>query len=222
MFTGNGAARSVCLALLTGISVNAQRSSPPLTPIQASVGRVPLYFEENRGQTDPRARYIARGPNQIAFVTQDGLTFSGGGKAIAMRIVDAAPNAAMQAEGEVKGVSNYYLGKSAVSGVRHFSSVRVTDIRPGIDILYHGSDKNLEYDLVIRPGADPNKLRIRFEGGPAPQLGENGDLVFRADSGELRQHAPIVWQETGDQRRENRVQVCALGVEGGPASTVPV
>ncbi len=68
--------------------------------------------------------------------------------------------------------------------------------------MYHASEHDLEYDFVIRPGADPNALRLRFEGGTRPVLDANGDLVFKTASGELRQRKPRVWQEVEGQRRE--------------------
>ena len=192
-----------CISLMTFavLAVNAQVPTSPLSKHRADFGRVPLYFEENRGQTDARARYIARGGGQTSFLTQDGLALSLNGEAIAMHIVGAAPDARMRAQGDIEGVSNYYLGQRFISGLRHYSSVLVSDIRPGIDVLYHANGQSLEYDLVIHPGGDTNALRFRFEGGPVPQLDDSGDLVFKTASGQLTQHAPIVWQEVAGQRQ---------------------
>jgi hypothetical protein len=81
---------------------------------------------------------------------------------------------------------------SSISGVRHYSSVRATDVRPGVDIVYHGNSQDLEYDLILHPGPDPQTLRLRFEGDSAPNLDSSGDLVFKTTSAELRQHAPRV------------------------------
>jgi hypothetical protein len=189
------------LVLLTALNVRAQSPSKGNAKPQQLFGNIPHYFEENRGQTDAGARYIARGGNQVAFVTQNGLVLSSQGEAIAMRIVDASRNARITAEGEVEGVSNYYLGKRSISGLAHYSRVRVNDIRPGIDVLYHWNEQSLEYDVVIHPGANPEALLFRFEGGSAPEVADNGDLVFKTNSGELRQHAPQVWQEAGGRRR---------------------
>ena len=87
-----------------------------------------------------------------------------------MRIAGADRNALFTPEGTVEGISNYYLGSRAITGLPHYASVRVTEIRPGIDIVYHASERDLEYDFVIRPGADPRALRLRFEGGKRPVL----------------------------------------------------
>jgi hypothetical protein len=196
-----GNVQSLCILIFTGISLNAQSNSVVHAATETGFGRVPLYFEENRGQLDSQARYIARGANHAAFVTRDGLMLSFQGQAIAMHIVDAAPQARMAAQGDLEGVSNYYLGQRAWTGLKHFSSVRVSNIRPGVDILYHANDQSLEYDLIIHPGGSPESVRLRFEGGPAPELNNNGDLVFKTASEELTQHVPRVWQQVGGQRR---------------------
>jgi uncharacterized repeat protein (TIGR01451 family) len=164
-------------------------------------GTVPLYFEQNKGQTASQARYIARSPNLVGFVLQNGWTLSLNGQPISMRIAHADPEAALIPENPIEGITNYYLGSRAITALQHYSSVRAKNIRPGIDIVYHGNDRELEYDLAIHPGADINALWLRFEGS-AQTLVDNGDIVLKTTTGEVRQHKPRVWQEANGQRRE--------------------
>jgi Beta-propeller repeat/Putative binding domain, N-terminal/NHL repeat len=167
----------------------------------ADFGNVPLYFEENRGQTDAQARYIVRSANAIGFVTQDGWTLSLHGQPISMHIKGVDAKARFMPEGPVEGITNYYLGARAITALPHYSSVRGHNIRPGVDIAYHGSGRDLEYDLVIHPGTDVSELRLRFEGS-RPVLADNGDIVLKTSTGEVRQHKPRVWQEAQGQRTE--------------------
>lgn len=202
MFFRIGPAGLALITLLGGLITNAQSSSSNIAARPAAFGKVPLYFEENSGQADGRARYIARGGGQTAFVTHDGLVLAFDGQSIAMHIADANPNAEMAAEGALEGVSNYYLGNRSFRGLKHFSSVRVSNILPDMDVVYHASAQNLEYDVVIRPGANPSAFHLRFEGSPTPLLNNEGDLVFKTASGEMIQRAPRVWQRTGGRRVE--------------------
>jgi hypothetical protein len=199
------------LALFTGMAVSGQSTGQNTAKVSQDFGRVPIYFEENRGQTDARARFIARTGRLAAFLTQDGWTLSMHGEAISMRISDASQSARLAPEGTVGGISNYYLGSRVITGLPHYASVRVTEIRPGIDIVYHASERDLEYDFVIRPGADPKALRLRFEGGKPPILAGNGDLLFKTSSGELRQRKPRVWQEVEGKRHEVECSYAFLG-----------
>jgi uncharacterized repeat protein (TIGR01451 family) len=164
-------------------------------------GTVPIYFEENKGQTDTHVRYVARSANLVGFVLQDGWTLSIKGQPISMHVVGADSKAPLVPELPVEGITNYYLGSRAITNIQHYSSVRGTNIRPDIDIVYHGNERELEYDLVIRPGTDVGALRLRFEGS-RPVLADNGDVVLKASAGEIRQHKPRVWQEANGKRTE--------------------
>ena len=187
------------LALLVARGVSGQTAVQDKVKVSQDFGRVPLY-EENRGETD--ARHVARTNNLVAFLTPDGWTLSVHGEAVSMRIANANRKASFTAGDKVQGISDYYLGSRAITRLTHYASVRVTDILPGIDIVYRENERELEYDLVIRPEADPDALRLRFEGGNRPVPAGNGHLLFETKSGELRQRKPRVWQEAGGQRRE--------------------
>jgi len=189
--------RAFSLVLLLGTRLSAQE----IAKHRPDFGAVPLYFEENSGQTDARARYIARSANLVGFVLQDGWTLSLGGQPVSMHIAGADPKAALVPEGQTEGITNYYLGSRAITSLPHYSGVRSRNIRPGIDIIYHGNQRELEYDLVIHPGAHVDTLRLRFEGG-LPVLAGNGDIILKTRAGEVRQHAPRVWQEARGQRTE--------------------
>jgi len=159
------------ILLVTGLAAQDLAKHHP------NYGTVPIYFEENKGQTDKRVRYIARSASLVGFVLQDGWTLSISGQPISMHIVGAGSKAPLVAELPVEGITNYYLGSRAITNLQHYSSVRGKNILPGIDIVYHGNERELEYDLVIRPGADVHALRLRFEGS-RPVLADNGDIVL--------------------------------------------
>src|SRR5207244_3035513 len=102
------------LALLLGTRLSAQHA--------ANFGTVPLYFEQNKGQTDTQAKYIARSPNLVGFVLQDGWTLSLHGQPISMHIADANAKATLVPEHSVEGITNYYLGSRAITSLQHYSS----------------------------------------------------------------------------------------------------
>src|SRR5258706_7923850 len=158
------------LALLLTTHLSAQHPS--------KFGTVPLYFEQNKGQTDAHARYITRSTNLVGFVLQNGWTLSLNGQSISMHIADADAKAVLVPENPTEGITNYYLGSRSVTNIQHYSSVRSKNIRPGIDIVYHGNERELEYDLAIHPAADMNALWLRFE-GRRPTLADTGDITLK-------------------------------------------
>jgi hypothetical protein len=79
--------------------------------------------------------------------------------------------------------------------------VRARNVYPGIDLVYYGSGQPLEYDFVVAPGADPGRIRLGFEGAQGLALDPAGDLHVRLATGELVQHAPLLYQEAAGRRR---------------------
>jgi hypothetical protein len=82
------------------------------------------------------------------------------------------------------------------SNVPTYARVRYLSIYPGIDAVYYGNQRNLEYDFVVAPGADPDQIRFHFEGAEALALAENGDLVIVCRDRQLRLRRPLLYQET--------------------------
>src|SRR5882757_10839784 len=53
----------------------SSKTSAKVSP-HSSFGAVPLHFEENRGQTDPKVQYVARGSGYTIFLTPDEAVFA--------------------------------------------------------------------------------------------------------------------------------------------------
>ena len=171
------------------------------------LNNLPLRFQENRGQTDPTVRFTTQSRGAKLFVTDDGVTFAMGTgvERSALRFSVAGSDGASKVTGEREfaGVANYLRGSDAskwVTGARHFGAVRATGVKPGIDLLYYGHGQELEYDVVLRPGANAGDLRFRFEGAEKLSLTAAGDLLVHTAAGDLTQHKPMVWQETDGKR----------------------
>src|SRR2546425_7690885 len=95
-------------------------ASPSSTPFRAptraildAYGRLPLHFEENRGQADPSVRFIARTDGGAVWLTDDGIALGVDGSVI--RIGLAGPNAAprLHALDPLPGRVNYYRGRDS-------------------------------------------------------------------------------------------------------------
>src|SRR4029077_8756368 len=68
-----------------------------------------------------------------------------------------------------------------------YARVRYRGVYPGIDIVYYGNQRQLEYDVVVAPGAHPETVRFRFDGIQGMTIDSNGDLVLKTDAGDIRQ-----------------------------------
>jgi len=91
---------------------------------------------------------------------------------------------------ELSFKSNYFIGndpKKWRTDVRQYAKVKYTGVYPGIDLLYYGSQRELEYDFIVAPGASPSKIRLAFKGAEEVSIDGEGDLIFRTEGGEVRQ-----------------------------------
>ncbi|MBI2926127.1 MAG: SBBP repeat-containing protein [Verrucomicrobia bacterium] len=125
--------------------------------------------------------------------------------ALRVDLVGAAPEAAMTGRGELPGRMNYFKGSDPAqwrANVPTFSSVAVEGVYPGIDLVYYGNQRQLEYDFVVAPGADPARITLAWQGAEEVKVDAHGDLVLRTKAGEVRQHKPIVYQDVGGVRQE--------------------
>src|SRR5205807_41955 len=76
------------------------------------------------------------------------------------------------------------------------------DLYPGIDLIYDGTQRHLEYDFVVRPGADPHRIALRLQGADRLEVDSQGDLVLHTAAGVIRQRKPAIYQEIGAVRKE--------------------
>ena len=187
--------------------------------VSRNYGRLPLRFEVNAGQTDKRVRYLARGSGYSFFLTPaeatlklqkagDTLTEEAGETRqaiLSLRLVGATEHTSISGLEELPGKSNYFIGSRPEqwrTGVSGYARVSYAEVWPGVDLVWYGNQRQLEYDLVIAPGADTRKIRLSFSGAPAVRIDEQGALALQTAAGELRMLKPQAWQEADGRRRE--------------------
>src|SRR5262245_25472488 len=193
-----------------------------------SYGRLPLSFEANRGQADARVKFLARGSGYGLFLTPTEAILkwrsAEGGRlneestvinppstarhppAGMLRLRLAGANPAPQVEGlyELPGKSHYFIGNKPEqwrTTVPTDARVRYRAVYPGVDLVYYGRQQQLEYDLIVSPGARPGVIKLRFDGAARMRLDANGDLAMRTAGGEARLRRPVIYQEVNGQRR---------------------
>lgn len=121
-----------------------------------------------------------------------------------MQLVGANPDPAIDWQDELPGKANYLKGNDPVQwrgGVATYAKVRYPAVYPGIDLVYYGRQRQLEYDFIAAPGADPKAIRLNFSGTDSARLDAAGDLLLHAPDGELRLHKPVVYQTVGGRRQ---------------------
>ena len=177
----------------------------------AAYGRLPLVFVANAGQSDPRVRFLSRGPGYALLLTADEAVLKlnagadkGQADVIRMRLAGAQAPASIVGEDIQGGTANRFVGGDPSRwhrGITTFGKVRYRSVYPGVDAVYYGNQEQLEYDFELRPGIDPSIIRLRFDGARTIRIDRHGDLVLTAAGGEIRQPKPFVYQMIAGERR---------------------
>lgn len=166
---------------------------------------LPIAFEPNRGQAENSTQFIARTPDLA-------IDFSSAGPRLRWRahksesagsleIHFPGANRQPKIEGEVPlaGAGNYFIGNDPagwITDLPTYGRLRYRQIYPGVDLVFYGRGRHLEYDFVIAPGADPAKVRMEFAGADRMWRDDSGNLILVIEDRELAIRAPAIYQET--------------------------
>jgi hypothetical protein len=197
--------------------------------VSGTYGKLPLSFEANRGQTDPQVKFLSRGGRHILFLTPTEAVFvlttpkgtvkdalprmsrspgqpeEGTRTVLRMTFAGANPTPRVTGLDALPGKANYFIGNDPAkwrTNVPSYAKVRYDDIYPAIDLVYYGNQRQLEYDFVVRPGADPSRIVLDFKGADRLEVDPAGNLVLHTAAGPIRQRKPAIYQEVGGVRKE--------------------
>ena len=197
-------------------------SSLSKAQVAEGYGRLPLFFTENQGQTDPQVKFYTRGQGHAIFFTPEGMVLSlsrtadeaarSGGKKKGkgdQAVVQLQPQGIRSgveilATDPLPGKVNIYQGNDPGkwrTQVPTYKSVLYREAYPGIDLKFYGVGQQVEYDAIIKPGADPKQIKFLYQGIKALKVTREGDLtVTLPDGGKLAQKKPVIYQEIDGQR----------------------
>src|SRR5215471_3407672 len=175
-----------------------QIPQPATSAAVKSFGQLPLFFEPNRGQTDAQARFVARGQGYSLFLTpteavlslhslpkedalhrviQDENSIS---RVLRLQLLQANDATKISGRDLLPGYSNYFIGQDPTkwrTRIPQYGKVEYSQVYPGINLLYYGNQRQLEYDFVVAPGADPRAIAFQLRGGDKVELNDQGDVV---------------------------------------------
>jgi uncharacterized repeat protein (TIGR01451 family) len=168
---------------------------------QSIIAKLPLAFEPNRGQIDGRVLFLSRNPGYSLFLTARGAVVGLKGVAQPLTFTWQGANADPHTEGmaALPAKHNYLRGndpKRWRHDIPTYEKVRYRDLYPGIDLIYYGQQRHLEYDLVVAPGANPAAIRLRVAGMDALHVDDDGALRFQVANRVLALSKPVIYQES--------------------------
>ncbi len=103
------------------------------------------------------------------------------------------------------GISNYFIGNDKskwVSGCKTYEGITYKNVYPGIDVRYYSdAGSNLKYDFIINPGADINKIAMKYTGADKISV-KDRQLVVSTSLGENKELSPYTYQVNDSKRQE--------------------
>ncbi len=121
----------------------------------------------------------------------------GGGESqlVKLTFINANSNPEIIAVDQQEGKVNYFVGndpKKWRTSIPTYKAVLYKEVYPGIDIKFYGNNRQMEYDIIVKPGVDPAKVQFAYEGIEDLRITENGDL-------EITLHSPSTLSEEDDE-----------------------
>ena len=201
----------LCLYFSCGAFVSAQTGSVPALKPEWTASP-PLHFIANAGQADARALYYARTPGYILWLTGEGLVFDrawkdeGGrpGRSVSKLVFENRSNKSkVTALDSDEYRVSYFFGRDESEWKTDIPTSRAVlyeNLYEGIDLKIYGSDGQIEYDWIVRPGADPDAIRLAYAGGQEARLDKDGNLAVATPAGAILHRKPAAHQVVAGRR----------------------
>jgi urease beta subunit len=205
---------------------SAAKEEAAKSQVNAQYGKLPLSFEANQGQADGRVRFTARGKGYSLFLADGEAVLAlsktdaakagkpgmarGAGAPVAaktdvvrMQLAGARSGVQVSGADDLPGKVNYFIGNDPAkwrTDIPTYGKVRYKGVYDGVDLVYYGKQRQLEYDFVVTPGARPDAIGLRFDGVKRLKIDGKGNLVIAVKDGEIAFQKPVVYQERGGVR----------------------
>src|SRR5580704_2530351 len=218
--------------VVVAAGLTAPNAAPAKFDWTNAYGKLPLAFEANQGQTGADVRFLSRGDGYSLFLTEQeavlALRQSARGAAqrldrrklskvrtkmrgaekiavLRMRLDGANPNATVAGVDRMPTRVNYFIGndpKKWHTDIPTYSQVQYHEVYPGVDLLFYGNQRRLEYDFLVAPGADAKAIALDIQGASKLRIDQYGNLRMKVAGGEVQLQKPVIFQEVNGERRE--------------------
>jgi len=185
----------------------------------ANYSKIPLSFEPNKGQTNASVQFLSRGTGYSLFLTKDEVVLnlerqktqatttdqkpvSSSLDTLRMKLVGASATTTITGLEPQSGRVSYLIGndpKKWHTGIETFGKVNFAQVYPGVDLVFYGNQRQLEYDFVVAPGADASRIAWQIDGAK-PAIDADGNLVLSAANGPAGFKKPVLYQMDGDKK----------------------
>lgn len=166
--------------------------------LRNALARIPRSFEANQGQAPAGVKYLSQGPGYSVYLSATEIAIaSPNAGMLRMKLIGSNRNAKIEPLDPLPGTTSYFIGSDPSkwrTDIPNYARVALRGIYPGIDLILYSNKRKLEYDLLVAPGADPKRIRLKFTGIDRLRKEPNGDVTATAGGVEIRQRQPVIYQ----------------------------
>jgi hypothetical protein len=109
------------------------------------------------------------------------------------------------------GKSNHFIGRDPAkwhAGASNYARVSYPEIYPGVELVYYGNQRHLEYDFILAPGAAPGQIEWQVQGDsklvPTTTIDPQGNLLVSIGGGTVHFKKPFAYEI--DPKRGGRAE----------------
>jgi gliding motility-associated-like protein len=121
-----------------------------------------------------------------------------------VNFLNANPNAEIVPEKIQEGYSNYFIGNDPskwITQARTYTAITYKNIYPNVDVRYYTDNGRLKYDIIAHPGADVNKIALKFDGADKIEMNK-GNLIVKTTVDDVREMKPYSYQLNNYRKKE--------------------
>jgi len=184
------------------------RPDPKILEAYRNIG---LKFHPVGDSSGHTVAFVSRGAGYQITVAADGVTMdfsqNSRSKPSSIRMSFPGGKSIPAVEGFELQLShdNFLIGQDRSrwrTNVPQYGKVLVRGVYPGIDVVYYGNGRQLEYDLIVLPGADVSRIRLALEGADRLQITPGEDLAIHTGTQEVLLRKPKIYQEINNRKRQ--------------------
>lgn len=169
-------------------------------------GTLPLSFEMNQGQVNEKVRFLSRSGGRTLFLTPTESALVSP-QVLRMKFEGANPQPEISGLEMRPGKVNHFIGNDPTKWRTHvplYAKVQYKNLYPQIDLVFYGKERELEYDFIVAPGADPKKIALGFASHLPLNTDPEGNLAIGTGKEQVLMKKPILYQELAGSRKEIR------------------
>jgi len=113
-----------------------------------------------------------------------------------MTLVGANKKTMISTEGKSHDYVNFYTHN--VLAIHSYTKIIYHDVYPGIDWVIYAETNSIKYDFVVRPGANPSLIKMKFSHQEGLVLNKDGSFTLKNSLGEISEKKPVSSQNGED------------------------